>query len=363
MWTHYICETRTGLRITEVKPLSGSFSRKLNGVGTGTHTFLSKTLGEGASTAARRNSRLDLTRTWARTLVQCWDGRPKYAGLIVGKSVDADGKLSVRTAELRELFKYRTTFGQNGYNGELDGRFVLQSQSLASIAGHLLWDVMQGPTGNWQLPLILPPRGMSGPESVTYHEFNLPVIETELAAIQNTEGGPDLDFDPSWADDNSLQWTSRVGDLSGATLEWRLDAPKSGLTDFSMIEDGNAQGSIFYAVGNGSDRRLKVATSKTVQESDEIALERIVQYSQERDKRKLSMRASEDLRTFKRPTRQYGFSMQADGDPNLRNLRLGQTIRVYADGHEWLPDGWLTQRLVGFTGDLTKTIKLQLQAP
>lgn len=363
MWTHYICETRTGKRLASVTPYSSTFSRKLNGVGQGNHDFVTSTLGEGSSTAARRNSRLDLTRTWARTLVSCWDDRPKYAGLIVAKDVnDDDGTVSLSTVELRELFKYRTTFGQNGYNGELDGRFVLQNQSLASIAGHLLWDVMQGPTGNWQLPLILPPRGMSGPESRAYHEFNLPIIETELAAIQNTEGGPDLDFDPSWADDGSLQWTSRVGDLSGATLEWKLNAPRPGLTQFKFVEDGNAQGSIFYAVGNGSDRDLKVATSKTTQASDEIALERVVRYSQERDRRVLSMRASEDLRTYKRPTRQYSFAMQADGEPNLRNIRLGQTLRTYTDGHDWLPDGWRTHRLVGFSGDLSNTVKLQLQA-
>lgn len=363
MWTHFICETRTGRRLAEVDPITASFTRKLNGVGSGAHGFITTELGEGSSTAARRNSRLDLTRTWARTLVQCWDGRPKYAGLIVGKTVKDDGTVTVNTAELRELFKYRTTFGQNGYNGELDGRFVLQNQSLASIAGHLLWDVMQGPTGNWQLPLILPPRGMTGTEDRAYHEFNLPVIETELAAIQNTEGGPDIDFDPEWAEDNSLRWTSRVGDLSGATLEWNLTARESGLTDFGFVEDGNAQGSIFYAVGNGQDRDLKVATSKTTQASDEIALERIVQYSQERDRHVLSMRASEDLRTYKRPTRQYSFNMRADDDPNMRNIRLGQTLRTYSSGHPWLPDGWLDHRLVGFSGDLSNTVKLQLQAP
>ncbi|MDY1005751.1 hypothetical protein [Curtobacterium sp. CFBP9011] len=275
---------------------------------------------------------------------------------------DAAGTVSLNTLELRELFKYRTTFGQNGYNGQLDGRFVLQNQSLASLAGHLLWDVMQGPTGNWQLPLVLPPRGMNGPESRTYHEFNLPIIETELAAVQNTKGGPDLDFEPSWTDDGSLQWTSRVGDLSGSTLEWNLNAPRPGLTKFQFTEDGNAQGSIFYAIGNGADLDLKVETSATVLAADEIALERVVRYTQERDRRVLSLRASEDLRTYTKPTRQYSFSMQADGAPNLGDLRLGQTLRTYTDGHDWLPDGWLTHRLVGFSGDLTNTIKLQLQA-
>jgi len=360
MWTYWICATQTGNKLAQVEPSSGSFTRKMNGVGSGSHEFVSATLGLAPTVTTRRASRLDLTRTWARTLVQCWNDRPVYAGIITGKSVKGT-KVTLNTVEMREVFKYRTTFGLNGYSGFEDGKFVHKDQTLASIAGQLLWVLMVGPTANWSLPLILPPRGMTGTQDREYHDFNLPIVESELTAIQDAEGGPDIDFEPSWAANGDLQWTSRVGDLSGNTLEWNLASPTPTLTGFEFVEDGNAQGNIFYAIGNGQDRDLKVATSAGLLSGDDIALERIVQYSQERNRTVLQGNANEARRVFQKATRQYSFSMQADGSPGVGNLRLGQTARTYTQDDDWLPDGWLTHRVVGFSGDLTNTIKLQLQ--
>ncbi|PZE89936.1 hypothetical protein [Curtobacterium sp. MCBD17_008] len=361
MWTFHICATRTGEKITQVTPTSGSFTRRMNGVGSGTHSFIAADLGAGETVNARRSSRVDLTRTWSRTLVQCWDDKPIYAGLIVGKTTKTDGTVDISTVEFRELLKYRTTFGISGYNGKADEQLLLKNQTLASIAGYLIWDVMQGPTSNWQLPLILPPRNITGPHDRTYHEYNLPVIETELAAIQSTLSGPDVDFEPSWADDNTLQWTARVGDLTGNTLEWNLAVEKPALTDFTFQEDGNKQGNVFYAVGNGSDRDMLLATSSTAIPSDELALERFVRYSQEKQIDVLQRRANENLRVYKTPTRQYSYAMQADGTPGLQQLRIGQTLNTYLADNEWITDGWVENRLIGFSGDLTNTIKLQLQ--
>lgn len=361
MWSHYICATRTGERLTEVTPIDGSFTRRMNGVGEGTHSFVAAELGAGASVNARRSSRVDLTRTWTRTLVQCWDGKPIYAGIIVGKNVKSDGTFDLATVEFRELLKYRTTFGISGYNGKDDEQLILRGQSLASIAGWLIWDVMQGPTDNWQLPLILPPRNLNGPHDRVYHEFNLPVIETELTAIQDTLSGPDVDFEPSWADNGTLQWTARVGDLSGNTLEWNLGVPQPSLTDFTFREDGNKQGNVFYGIGNGSDRDMLVATSSTLLSPEEPALERFARNTQVKDMAVLQRRTNEQIRVYRSPTRQYAFSMQADGDPGLKQLKLGQTLRTYMVDNDWITDGWVENRLIGYSGDLSNTIKLQLQ--
>jgi hypothetical protein len=361
MWQHFICATRTGEKLARVNAIDGSFDRKMNGVGSGSHGFVAADLGAGATVGARRSSRVDLTRTWSRTLVQCWDGKPIYAGIIVGKATKPNGTVTINTVEFRELLKYRTTFGISGYNGKADEQLLITNKSLAGIAGYLIWDVMQGPTVNWQLPLNLPDRAIAGTQDRTYHEFNLPVIETELSAIQNTSGGPDVDFEPSWASDNTLQWTGRVGDLDGNLLEWNLGADQTAASDFGFMEDGNRQGNVFYAVGNGSDRDMLLATSSTLLSPEEPALERFVRYSQEKRQNVLQAHANEDLRAYKDPTRQYSLTMQADGTPGVQQLRLGQPLRTYTEDHDWLTDGWLEHRLIGFSGDLSNTIKLQLQ--
>lgn len=362
MWTHWICATRTGERLAQVYPTAGSFTRRMNGIGTGTHTLVSGELGAGASVNARRSNRVDLTRPWARTLVQCWDDKPIYAGLITGKSVDKPkGTVDLPTVDFRQLAKYRTTFGINGYNGKADEQLRLEKQSLASIAGYLIWDMMQGPTVNWQLPLILPPRDIAGTHDRTYHEFNLPIIEDELTAIQNTLSGPDIDFDPSWAADGTLQWTARVGDLTGNTLDWHLGVEQPGLTGFKFQEDGNKQGNVFYAVGNGSDRDMLLATSTTLLAPEEPAMERFVRYTSEKQQTVLQRRADSQIRTFRDPTRQYSYAMQADSTPGLLQLKLGQRLRTYMVDDDWITDGWVSNRLIGFSGDLTNTITLQLQ--
>jgi hypothetical protein len=361
MWTTWICATTSGIKLAQVDTTASTFTRQLNGVGTGSHDLVTASLGAGATLEDRRASRLDITRTWARTVVQCWNDEPVYAGLIVGKTRKDDGTVTLNTVDVREILKYRTTFGINGYNGQTDGQFSLQNMSLAAIAGSLIWDAEQGTIGNWDMPWMLPSRVGAGPEDRVYHEYNLPVIETELAAIQDFNGGPDIDFSPLWSG-SRLRWDCRVGALTGATLDFNLSAPESPATGFGFVEDGNAQGNVFYAVGNGSDRDLKVYTATAALAPDEPALERIVQYSQERAPSVLLGHARAAVNAYQRPTRQYSLSMQADGAPGVPDLSLGQTIRTYVKDDDWLSDGWLTHRLIGFSGDLTNTIKLQLQA-
>jgi len=361
MWTTWICATMTGIKLAQLDPVSASFSRQLNGIGSGAHEFVTAEIGEGDTVEERRASRVDLTRTWARTVVQCWDDVPRYAGLIVGKTRKANGTVSINTVDVREVLKYRTTFGQNGYNGQTDGRFTLKNKTLTIIANYLIADAtQQGLTANWSLPFQIPSRDGDGNQSREYHEFNLPVIETELSALQDTDGGPDIDFNPVWSA-SRLRWECRVGTLSGPTLDWDLNASKTSATEFGFVEDGNAQGNVFYAVGNGSDRDLKVATSAGLLQGDEPALERILQHTQERSLPVLQAHAQASLQAYQRPTRQYSLSMQADGEPGAGDLVLGQTLRTHTESDDWLPDGWLSHRLIGYSADLTTTIKLQMQ--
>ncbi len=48
-WTYFICETISGRKLDQVQPTSAQATRKLNGIGTGTHEFVTATLGTGTS--------------------------------------------------------------------------------------------------------------------------------------------------------------------------------------------------------------------------------------------------------------------------------------------------------------------------
>ena len=361
MWTYFIVDTVTGEKLEQVTPLDGGFTRRLNETTGGQHTFATSAFGAGATVHERRGARLDLTRPWHRTLVQCWNGRPRYAGVITRRTPKASGgTFSIDHKDVREILKARTTLGVDGYSGKTDGAFTITKETLASLVGHLLWVSMQGATDQWRLPLVLPPRGVAGEESRTWHDYNLPVIETELTELQNTDGGPDVDFYPRWSASGALEWEVRVGALSGPQLEWNLntDQPELVLVDF--VEDGLNQGTTFYAVGDGSEVDLLVRTART--STNGPALERIESYSQVDDGDTLQKHASADARAFAAPTREYRFVMRADGRPGVNDLVLGQIIRTYSTGDEWLLAGWTEHRLVGFTCDTTTTVQLHVQS-
>jgi hypothetical protein len=362
MWTYFICDTVSGEKLEQVTPLGdGGFSRRLNEITDGAHTFATSAFGAGATVHERRGARLDLTRPWYRTLVQCWDGVPRYAGVIVRRSLNGPtGSFSLDHKDLRQIFTRRTTLGTDGYSGKTDGAFPVTNETLASLVGQLLWVSMQGATAQWKLPLVLPPRGVPGTESRVWRDYQMPIVEPELRELQNVDGGPDIDFAPRWSSSGKLEWEVRVGDLTGPQLEWNLSAPEPSLTLESFVEDGLNQGTAFYAVGNGSETDLLVRTART--STNGPALERVVPYAQVDDGDVLQKHASADARAFAAPTREYEFSMQAGGSPGLNDLVLGQTIRTYTTGDEWLLAGWTSHRLVGFTGDHTSTVKLQVQS-
>jgi hypothetical protein len=362
MWSTVICDTITGRQLATVEPLSGSWERKMNGIGTGSHTFVTSSIGAGATIGARRASRRELLTPWGRTLVQCWDGVPRYAGLLLDPVLERDkGTVTVGHTEVRELWKHRTTFGTNGYSGNIeDGKLPILNQSLAAIAGWLIHVSLEGPGANWSLPFVLPDRSAAGTDSRTWYDYNLPFIDSELTEIQDSEGGPDIDLVPRWSATGTLEWVIRVGALSGAALEWNLSAPEPALTGVKSTLDGSKQSNVLYATGDGQEVDLLVRSARAASATIP-ALERIESYSQLEDLKALQGHANEDLATFRAPTTQHSMRMQADGTPGVSDLELGQTLRTYTADDDWFDDGWDAHRLIGYSGDLSNTITLQLQ--
>jgi hypothetical protein len=362
MWSTVMCDTITGRRLATLEPVSCSGERKMNGIGTGSHTFVTSSIGAGATVDARRAARRDLLTPWARTLVQCWDGQPRYAGLLLNPVVNRDkGTVTVGHTEARELWKHRTTFGTNGYSGNIeDGKLPVLNKSLAAIAGWLIHVSLEGPAANWSMPFVLPDRDASGTNSRTWYDYNLPIIDSELTEIQDSEGGPDIDLVPRWSADGSLEWVIRVGALTGPTLDWNLSVPEPALTGVTSTLDGAKQSTVLYATGDGQEVDLLVRTARATS-ATVPALERIESYSQLEDLKALQGHANEDLATFRTPTTQYSMSMQADGTPGVADLVLGQKLRTYTADDDWFDDGWDAHRLIGYSFDLSNTITLQLQ--
>ena len=361
MWTWTIVDTVSGNRLQDVIPVSNGWARVMNGIGSGSHAFVASAIGDNPN-ASGNSARRTLTAPWARTLVVSWDGISRYAGIILKRTYNPDtNRITIEHSELREIFKRRFTFGTNGYQGEGGGKLIIEKNTIASLVGWLIYQALQGTASNWSLPVILPPRNIAGPHTRTWHDYNFPVIESELTELQNAFGGPDIDFTPEWTEDRRLVWRSRVGALTGRRLEANLSAierPKA--TKVVVTEDGAKSGNMLYALGDGQERDMLVRKARA--NTDQPALERIENYAQLKDLGWLQNHADADLATFRNPTEQVSFVIRAGDKPGVNDLVLGQPWGLYTKNSGWFDDGWHDYRLISYaSADLGENITLQMQ--
>lgn len=365
-WSYWLCETTTGRRLATFEPTEGRWNRRLNVVGQGTHALLASTLGTGPTAAARRASRKALTLPWARTLVQCWDDVPTYAGLITGLGFKRSTRqLVLDSLDLRALLARRTMFDWYGYG---EGRVIRFGTNL-SMAGNARSIVRSGfrlPGGaeafDYDVPIVFESGGAGPVNRREWWNYNIPNVEAELADLQDEEGGPDVDFLPRWAADGSLEWLMRSVAVGGKALEWNLTAEQNGLVDVGQKVDALRQATVVHVSGDGQEADMKVkSASLTSTPAGMPKLERVESYSQKGDDAVLRGLANSALALYRNPTTQDSLAIRADGKPGVADLALGQPVRLYSRDDEWFDDGWVERELVGFSGGIDNTITLQVQ--
>lgn len=361
MWSYWIVDTRTGLKQLQVAPSAGSFGRVLNGRGQGgSHTF------ELAATELSREQWWGLTTPWARTLVVSWNGVAKYAGLITKRSYTFGARrLVVNHGNIRALLGRRYPFGVTGYWADpsetVPGKLECTGRALHSIAALVVQAGVVGPTDIYSLPIVL--GGIvSGPHNRTYYNPTFETVESALEELQDADGGPDIDFEERWRPDGKLEWLMRTGNaaspaISGSTFEWNLAAAATDLTGLEIADDANNQVTGVHAIGAGSSDDMLVAGRglSGVDVGPVPALDTHEAFKQIEDMAVLAGHARSQLATARFSTRQFSFSVQAGGIPDFAALRLGSIIRFYVRDDMWLPNGWVTLRLIGYSGEARST--------
>ena len=367
-WSFWVCDTRTGVKQLQVFPSGGSFGRTLNAAGQGG----SDTFPLAASKLSRAQWK-DLTTPWRRTLVRCWDGVPVYAGVITGRSYDRDTKtLTVRHADIRALLAKRFPFGVNSYyaNGVsgAPGKLVLTNLSLRAIAANVVQQGLIGPHPIYSLPIVFPTLSEPGPYSRTYFNYNFATVPSALQELQDVDGGPDIDFAPRWSASGTLEWEMRAGTpatpaLTGGTFEFNLTSEECPLTHVNVDEDGSKQVNGMFTIGAGSEEDMRVAGRGIGDYGETIfpALDGTQSLKDIDDLNTLSLHSFSAINVQQNPTKQWGMSLLASGYPGLNRLTLGSTLRVYSKDDPWIDDGYASLRLIGFSGDMTENITLDVQ--
>lgn len=302
-----------------------------------------------------------LTVDWDCTFVVEHDDAVIYAGLM--QAVEVDFTTSTMTFEhstLRALFKKRTTLGDNGYGGIDGGKHELLNQTLASIAGRLVWAGMLGPTDGYPLPIVLPAVAAGGHDR-TYRDWNFPVVDDELTLLTNVAGGPDVDFRARWTPSGTLEWEMRTGALTGPAIGWDMTALEgTNLSSVKVKIDGRLRVTNTYATGSGAEILLPVKWARASSVPG-VALDSMEQASDEVDDTVLQQLADGAYATYKQSTTQWSASMVDTGAPGLSSLVLGQPALLKTPKLGPIPAGLKTLRLIGFAGDTSSTVTLSFQ--
>lgn len=367
-WSYWICDTRTGVKQLQVFPSGGPFGRTLNAAGQGgSNTFQ---LGD---RKLSREQWKDLTTPWRRELVRCWDDHPVYSGVITGRPYNRDTQtLTVNHADVRALLAKRYPFGVNSYYADgvaaPPGKLVLTNLSLRAIAANVVQQGMVGPHPIYSLPIVLPSLTEAGPYSRTYFNYNFTTVPSALQELQDVDGGPDIDFAPRWSSSDTLEWVMRTGTptapaLTGGTFEFNLTSKNCPLTHVGVDEDGSKQVNGMFTIGKGSEEDMRVS-GRGIGDYGETVFPALDGTQPLKDIDDLGVLLGHSIAAInvqQDPTKQWEMSLLASGYPGLNALTLGSTLRVYSKGDPWIDDGWTSLRLIGFSGDATETIALDVQ--
>lgn len=354
-WSVAIHDTQSGAFLSLVEPSGGSWGR---GDVTGRqHTFPLR------SDGLTRTTRRDLFRKWDRVLVQRWEDengstKPVYAGLISDTSYDrATGVLTVSHVDLRALASRRMLFGVGSYAPS--GTTVCTGLSLRGIARRVIYLGFVFPYSSaWPVPVNLPAEE-AGSITRTYYHYEFQTVDQILSDIEGENGGPDVEFQPKYSG-GVLSWDVLIGNpyLTGPTFDTHLsgDVTPTGVT---VAENGQKQATGIFTLGKGSEQDMRVG-SFALAVSEGLSRDYTRTHKDVDDVTRLNDLALADLNAVKSPTVQWSMKVQASEFPP-DELRPGSTVRTFTTGDEWIADGLTTHRILGFSGDFTDTITLQLE--
>ncbi len=350
VWSVEIRDTQTGVLQMQVEASGGAWGR--GDSSERQHTFPLR--GDGMTRSARR----DLFRKWDRTILQCWDGGPVYAGLISSTSWDpATGMLTVSHVDIRDIARRRMLFGVGSYVPS--GTTVCTNLSRRGIARRLIYLGYVFPfSAAWPLPVNLPAEE-AGSISRTFYHYEFQTVDQLLSDVQSESGGPDVDFQPKLSG-GLLSWDALIGSpyLAGPTFELSLtgDDQPTGVT---VTENGQKQATGIFTLGKGSEQDMRVG-SDALPVSAGISKDFVVPHKDIDDVARLNSLATSDVAKLSAPTVQWTLNVQASV-VNPATLRIGSTIRTWSQGDEWISDGWTTHRVIAFSGDFTEKITLTLE--
>lgn len=359
MWSYAIHDTREGTLIDIVRPATVSWTRRLNGRGTGSASFVLSDPGVLIEPQSTLRAVFDDNR---RTFVVKWGEGPgahvAYAGVITDSDYDKDTQtLTVNFTEIRMLFGKRHTGGVNQYGSFWN--LTITGKSPAGAVRAIL-DKGLTPSSNWALPIDLPADG-AGSVSMKVDYFAVRSIEDLIAEVEGR--GFQVDFRPYLTAAGLLRWEARV--LSDTAYEGVTDLPvsprESSVTGLKVKKNGAKRVTGILAIGEGRGEVMLSAWAGTGGGVIPIRDER-------RDAKKvktldaLQAFADAELAKWQNSVEQWSFAVQLGDAIEPDALQPARLLRMDVRGDVWLPDAVYTMRVVALAGGTGLSVTPEVQS-
>lgn len=369
MYSCQIVDTLTGVKLQELQPASGTWKTLVNSIGSGQHSFLLRD----AETPLPAATWRDLTTPWGRTLVVSWTSwfgqvSAVYAGLIDSRSWEkTSGTLTVSHQEMRALLRKRLSSDLPRFWPY--SSFTISGRSLPSAAlAVCVYGLLDQPGSIWTLPVVFSTPNEAGPYSFEWPHTKFDTVDAMLRQITDTDGGPDVWFQPAWSSSGRLEWWVQIGSprLPGSTFEWNMGADVHPVSDFNEAEDGSQMLTGVFGLGEGSEADMLLSKAGSLPGPVVPAMDSTRPHKEIDDQARLDGLTMGDLRLARWPSKGQTFALQLDDGslgPVARlgdTLRVGARLRVFDPGDEFMAEGWRGGYLVGLSGDV-KSLKVGVE--
>lgn len=347
MWRFYIHDTMAGTCLIEVFPSAGSWTRRLNGQGSGSHTFVLTDVLTGFDRSTWRS----LLAPNARTLSVFWDDTPIYAGVILKSTYNRDSRtIAVDHSEIRTIMKSRLTFGVLNH---LAGDLTITNKSGSGAVRAITQRAVQWSSG-WNLPIVHSADG-AGTISKAWKWYQVVTIEDCLGEIEKE--GWEIDFFPTANSSRALSHVVRVGKpITGGLVDYNLTADAVPVTGLSVVSDGASQLTGVFVTGNGTGADIVTAWAGNSGSTGIPIRDSSRSGNSEQDVAALTRIAEAYLDDWDLPVEQWSFSLNLSGESPL-SVRPGERVKLITRGDPWALDADRVFRVVALSGDMSLTVK------
>lgn len=337
----HVHDVITGARLFQVHPSAGTWRTRINGRDESTFTFQLRD----AEHPIPRSMVRDFLRANARMLVLTDGDHVKCATVNQTPVYDREsGTVTVRGKGIRLFAEQRLTFGVANYG---DGDLPIVNRSYSGAVRAIVQRMMAW-GGIWPLPIDLPADG-SGSYSNDVKRWDFYLIDDLLAEVE--ADGVEVYFRPYLTANGDVRFQTRVASpvTIGSALHLPVSVEESRVTGLSVTEDGAAQLTGAFAIGEGFEADTKTGFSYAMAGEDSPVRDAAVQMKQVKDVSVLNRIALAELTERRNTIKQWSFKLVTDGLP-ADAATPGSLLDLDVRGDEWIPDGVYRQRVISNGG-------------